>query len=152
MSHKPPAPSPIPRILKLVIARAGIDKAAELVRRLGGRQIWMPSNPGSDHAIAAVVGLEVTLAIAATISNEHVVIPMRGFDVRRQMQIDMIRAGASNNAIAAATHCSLKTIGRLRRALREGRIVVAMAGGAGASRRGDPRQLDIEDFLKAGAR
>ncbi|MEI9885936.1 MAG: hypothetical protein WDN08_05430 [Rhizomicrobium sp.] len=135
---------------------AGIEQAVALVKALGGRAFYLGKRPGPDHPVAHVIGLSVLRDIIArelVSTDANIVIPMRGFDVRRQMQVQMIEAAPRTTPSSRSRTARCARSGACVRALRRGDVLIAGALGPrpGAAAR-DDRQVHIDDLLEPAAR
>lgn len=111
----------LPGVLGEIADVAGVDAALEIARVRGGTQIYIPPNPGADHWISRLVGLENARAIAEQLTcgvgGRRVELPLgpRGHAETQRARVDaMIRENRSERDIAIATGYSIRGVRRRR--------------------------------------
>lgn len=109
--------SALPGILAEIAEAAGEDAALAIARVRGGTEIYVPPNPGADHWISRLVGLERAQAIAdkltCSLIGRRVELPLgpHGHAEQQRAKVDaLIREGRSERDIALATGYSIRGV------------------------------------------
>jgi hypothetical protein len=100
---------PLPQVLADIAMIAGEEAARRLAGAVGGTRVYIPPQPGPDHWLSKLVGIEAARKIAdhftAGVGPLRIDIPLgdTGFIASQQARIDaMIVAGRSERDIALA--------------------------------------------------
>lgn len=144
-------PSPM---LVLVANAGGIEAARGLVKHFRGKLLYVPGHNTvvpDNHELILAIGRPATVALQDAYGGTYVSVPV-GRDLRLDMAADAASAAAAAGdseryAIARALDVSYATAKRFLKKLKSG----ARAGADTAApppRKGDPRQIDIEDLLR----
>lgn len=106
---------------------AGLLVADKFCATFGGREIYIPREPLPSNRIALAMGLETAKTICETLGPGRVIVPLAASSTARKRRASvmmLLRNGKSEPEIAAALGCHLRTVGRIKRQLRqEGRLV-----------------------------
>jgi hypothetical protein len=116
----------LPHVLDEIARIAGEDAARAVAQEVGGVQVYIPPQPGPDHWLSKLVGIEDARKIAdhftAGFGGIRVEIPLHdtGFIARAQARCDaMILSGKhSERDIARACGYTIRSVRRRRAALR----------------------------------
>lgn len=134
----------LPLLLRRAHAIGGMDAVLKLTAALGGRRIFIPSNPvGAGHPLA-VAGAAVAKMLVEEFGGNHTDIPKGRAHIRLLVARDVIAAGGINNDIAEKADVTRARAKQLRRIVRKGKPPAS----AGRPRARDSRQMDIEDVLR----
>ena len=100
---------PLPQVLADIAMIAGEEAARRVAGAVGGTRVYIPPQPGPDHWLSKLVGIEAARKIGdhftAGLAGARVDIPLgdTGFMASQQARIDaMILAGRSDRDIALA--------------------------------------------------
>lgn len=114
--------NPLPQVLADIAMIAGEDAARLVAAAVGGTQVYIPPQPGADHWLAKLVGLDAARRIAdhftAGVGPARIEIPLGdvGFMATAQARCDaMLMAGRSERDIALALRYTIRGV-RKRRA------------------------------------
>jgi DNA-binding transcriptional regulator LsrR (DeoR family) len=135
------------RVLILVAKAGGIEAARKLVQHFGGRRLYVPRTPMADnHEIVIGIGRRAAQVLQDEYGAESIIVPV-GRDLKLDIAAEAVEkaAGGKRAAIAQALGVSYSTAKRILRKLRK-----EFPGTAPAPqpRKRDPRQIDIEDYLR----
>lgn len=107
----------LPGVLGEIAEVAGDDAALAIAKVRGGTEIYVPPNPGPDHWISRLVGLDKARAIAdlltCGVGPRRVELPLgpRGHQHSKRAQVDaLIREGMSERDIALRTGYSIRGV------------------------------------------
>lgn len=109
------------------IARvAGEDAALAIGRKLGGTQVYFPSEPSADHWLSQLVGhteaLKIGEELTAGVGSIRIDVPLGEFGhaESKRAEVDrMLAEGRSERDISLATRYSTRGIRKRRAKLRE---------------------------------
>lgn len=111
----------LPGALGEIAEVAGVDAALAIARVRGGTEIYVPANPGPDHWISRLVGLDNAAAIAdkltCGVGGRRLELPLgpHGHAESQRAKVDaMIREDRSERDIALATGYSIRAVRRRR--------------------------------------
>jgi hypothetical protein len=118
---------PLPHVLDEIARIAGEDAARAVAQEVGGVQVYIPPQPGADHWLSKLVGVEDAGRIAdhftAGFGGIRLEIPLAdtGFIARVQAKCDaMLMAGNhSERDIARACGYTIRSVRRRRAALKQ---------------------------------
>ena len=109
-----------------IAARIGAPAADTFCKAFGGRQIYIPADPRRDSRVVAAMGLAAEQAISDEFGRGVVLVPLRQYATGRERLLlagELLKAGRSNSEIAQALRCHMRTVERIKAALRrEGRL------------------------------
>lgn len=137
------------RVLVLVGNAGGIEAAKKFVSHFGGRRLKVPKNPLPDnHELVVAIGRRAADVVHDEYGGEQLVVPM-GRDLKLDIAADAVEKAphAKRVAIARALGVSYSTAKRILKKLRD-EIPPDPSAPAGPRRRADPRQIDLEDYLR----
>lgn len=138
-------------MLQCALDAGGMEAALGLARAFGGQDIYIPKLPerhGDNHPLVVACGRKAAEAIMRQFGGKPFEVPtMRS--LRRPLALAMLAQGLPHNQIAKATGLSSRDVRRMSEYLKMG----IAPGNMPAVRRirakpVDPRQIDIEHFLK----
>ncbi len=122
---------PLPQVLADIARIAGEEAARRVADAVGGTQVYIPPQPGPDHWLSQLVGLEAARQIAdhftAGVGPLRLEIPLGdvGFMASAQARCDaMLLAGRSERDIALALRYTIRGVRKRRarlKALRDSR-------------------------------
>lgn len=122
---------PLPQVLADIARIAGEEAARRVADAVGGTQVYIPPQPGPDHWLSKLVGLEAACRIAdhftAGVGPLRLEIPLGdvGFMASAQARCDaMLLAGRSERDIALALRYTIRGVRKRRarlKALRDSR-------------------------------
>lgn len=95
----------------------GVEVAAALSRRFGGRRLHIPKDPAPNHEIAVVIGPVNAKFVGQRFGGERVDIPMSWG--RREEVIRLLRLGWTPARIAASVPCTERWVYDIRRELKD---------------------------------
>ncbi len=144
-----PARFPLPAMLQTALDAGGMDAALGLARALGGQLIYIPKKPPSDHhALVKSAGRKAGDAIVAAFGGEHCEIPTIR-SLRRPLAVALLAEGSrSVNEIVETTGLSHRDVRRMRDYIKLGLAPGNLPARRIRPRKIDPRQIDIDHFLK----
>lgn len=139
----------LPALLQIAVNAGGMDAALGLVKRFGGQFVYIPRKARDTHPLVKAMGRKGADAIIHARGGEHCEIPTIR-SLRRPLALALIAAGEmSNNQIAEATGLTNRDVRRMREWHRMGVAPGSMPAAPRVKRRAvDPRQIDIEHYLK----
>jgi len=134
------------RVLVLVANAGGIAAAKSLVRKFGGRKLYVPRGVlAPNHELVLGIGRPAAEALCREMGGERLVVPMG-----RDLKLD-IAAEAVENSNGRARHAIVEALGvsysTAKRILRKLKKEIPRDPSAPPPRRRDPRQIDLEDYL-----
>lgn len=139
---------PLPAMLQCTLDTGGMDAVIALTRGFGGKNLYIPRVPekaGDHHPLVAAVGRKTAEAIMRQFGGSHCEVPTtRG--IRQRLALALLSQGTARNQVVEKTGLCHRQVRRLDEYLTRGN-----ARAFGTRRRGkpvDPRQIDIELFLK----
>lgn len=117
---------PLPNVLNEIALIAGEDAARKVAAERGGTRVYLPPNPGPDHWLTKLVGLELALEIAdhftCGVGGMRLDIPLgeAGFFAQQKARCDhMILAGRSERDIARACGYTERGVRKRKARLRQ---------------------------------
>ena len=112
----------LPGVLALIAEEISLDLAVRLAELKGGREIYIPKNPGPETSLARMVGLENARLLFQTLGNGKLLVPagnIGGQTGRRQRVAMLLDQGVSHSDIAAKVDVHLRTVERVAASLRD---------------------------------
>ncbi len=112
----------LPGVLALIADEISLDLAVRLAELKGGREIYIPKNPGPETSLARMVGLENARLLFQTLGNGKLLVPagnIGGQTGRRQRVAMLLDQGVSHSDIAAKVDVHLRTVERVAATLRD---------------------------------
>ena len=100
-----------------IVAAIGADAAGRLSARFGGRRLYIPRDPGSNHEISLVIGVEAAKAIACDHAGRTVDIP-RALGVRARI-LELSRQNVQVSRIAEMLRCTERHVYYVRAEARD---------------------------------
>lgn len=137
------------RVLVLVANAGGIEAAKGLVRKFGGRRIYVPSGTlPPNHELVVGIGRAAAEALCSEFAGEYLVVPV-GRDLKLDIAAEAVEKskGRARYAIVEALGVSYSTAKRILRKLK--REIPRDAAAPPTPKRKDARQIDIEDLLRS---
>lgn len=135
------------RVLVLVANAAGVGAARNLVKHFARRRLYVPRERMPDnHEIVVAIGRRAADALRDEFGGEHIIVPV-GRDLKLDVAAEAVEnaTGSKREAIARALGVSYSTGRRLLKKLRAG--LHEQSSMPPKRRRGDARQIEIEDYL-----
>lgn len=127
-ADRAPDSLPLRGVLADIARVAGREAAIELARRLGGTRVNFASDPGPNHLVSRIVGVEAARAIGeeltAGIASIEIDLPIGPFGHQEgpRAKVDrMIEEGASERDIALAARYTTRGVRKRRQILRDRR-------------------------------
>lgn len=139
----------LPHILYAAAEAGGPEAVLKLAKAIGGRRFYIPSQPPPrNHPLVLAAGQKVADAVVKVAGGRLVDFPKGAHAVHTMMAAKIIADGGTNEDIRAATGITYRTAARLRAQLKQGLDWGRLKGlKVERSGRGDPRQIDIDEWL-----
>lgn len=106
----------LPGALAVIRDLIGEAAAIAIAKKFGGRRLYIPAKPNSDHALSKVVGLENAQKLSQRFGNGRLVIPcgnLGGAVGRRERIKKLLREGVSHSNIAGEVDVTMRTVERV---------------------------------------
>ena len=118
---------PLPQVLADIAMIAGEEAARRVAGAVGGTQVYIPPQPGPDHWLAKLVGLEAARRIADHFTagvglSARIDVPLgdSGLMAAQQARCDaMLLAGRSERDIARALGYTIRGVRKRRARLKQ---------------------------------
>lgn len=127
----------LPPQMRRLIAVMGFEPAIKLLRKYGGRRIWVPKTAASDRVLAQVVGLKALAALVEHYAGEMLELPSDEkllIQMRNRMLIARRDEGASYAELAqefgVSRRWAIELCNTARDNERQGRLFDACAHGS----------------------
>lgn len=109
----------LPPILAQLAEATSLDTALALARACGGQEMWIPAEPGPDHALTRALGsLDLARTVASALGPGPLSVPSaRSFAAAlfRQRVRDALTQGETVATIAAREGCGRRWVRRVAR-------------------------------------
>lgn len=112
----------LPGVLAFIADEIGDELAVRLAELKGGREIYIPKNPGPETSLAKLVGLENAQRLFKLLGSGKLLVPagnIGGQTGRRQRVAMLLDQGISHSEIAAQVDVHLRTVERVAASLRD---------------------------------
>jgi DNA-binding NarL/FixJ family response regulator len=114
----------LPGVLALIADEISVDLAVRLAKQRGGREVYIPKDPGSTSTLAELVGHDPALKLYKLLGHGMLLVPagnITGQTGRRQRIASLLEQGLSHSQIAAEVDVHLRTVERVAASLRDDR-------------------------------
>jgi len=112
----------LPPVLAQLAEATSLGTALALARACGGREMWVPEEPGPDHALTKALGsLDLAREVAAALGPGPLSVPSARSFVAAEFRIRVKAAlarGETVTAIAAREGCGIRWVRRVARRMR----------------------------------
>ena len=112
----------LPGVLAFIADEVSFELAVRLAELKGGREIYIPKNPGPETSLAKLVGLENAQRLFKLLGSGKLLVPagnIGGQTGRRQRVAMLLDQGISHSEIAAQVDVHLRTVKRVAASLRD---------------------------------
>ncbi|MFC4214007.1 helix-turn-helix domain-containing protein [Pseudophaeobacter arcticus] len=112
----------LPGVLAFIADEISDKLAVRLAELKGGREVYIPKNPGPETSLAKLVGLENARLLYEHLGSGKLLVPagnIGGQTGRRQRVAMLLDQGLSHSEIAAEVDVHLRTVERVAASLRD---------------------------------
>jgi uncharacterized protein YerC len=112
----------LPGVLAFIADEISDKLAVRLAELKGGREVYIPKNPGPETSLAKLVGLENACLLYKHLGSGKLLVPagnIGGQTGRRQRVAMLLDQGLSHSEIAAEVDVHLRTVERVAASLRD---------------------------------
>ena len=112
----------LPGVLAFIADEICVELAVRLAELKGGREIYIPKNPGPETSLAKLIGLENARQLFKLLGSGKLLVPagnIGGQTGRRPRVAMLLDQGHSHSEIAAKVDVHLRTVERVAASLRD---------------------------------
>jgi Mor transcription activator family len=107
-------------VVKEITAIIGLDKAIELVRGWGGRELSVPKKMKTDHAIVFAIGLDAAIKLADAMGGQRLRLPLEKnalLELRNALILKEFQEGTSITRLGNRYGLTRSAVTKILRAL-----------------------------------